>query len=44
MMLAWFFLCLTGTPRNIANTTHVVGLIVGMAWGFLSSLRPRTRG
>lgn len=44
MMLAWFFLCLAGTPGNIANATHVVGLILGAAWGFLGSLRPRSRG
>lgn len=44
MMLAWFFICWTplieifGNIR-IANVAHGVGLVVGMAWGFVSSLR-----
>src|SRR2546421_12848085 len=47
MMLVWFVLCVASnfSPlpflRNIANTAHGVGLGVGMAWGYLSSLRPR---
>jgi GlpG protein len=44
MMLAWFFICWTplievfGNIR-IANVAHGVGLVVGMAWGYFSSLR-----
>ena len=38
MMIFWFFLCYTGAMGRIANTAHAVGLGVGMAWGFLSSL------
>jgi GlpG protein len=42
MMLIWFFICLVGIlPFNIANTAHAVGLLMGMAWGYLSSLRYR---
>jgi len=41
MMIIWFFLCLTGIVGSIANVTHAVGLGMGMAWGYLSSLRFR---
>src|SRR5882762_1639414 len=37
MMIIWFFACLTGILGQIANTAHAVGLIMGMAWGYLSS-------
>jgi membrane associated rhomboid family serine protease len=40
-MLAWFFACLVGVIPHVANGTHVVGLVGGMAWGYLSSLRYR---
>ena len=33
----WLVLCMTGMMGPIANTAHVVGLAVGMAWGFLAS-------
>lgn len=39
MMIIWYFLCLTGFVGHIANTVHTVGLGLGMAWGWLSSLR-----
>ena len=39
MMLVWFFLCLAKIIPNVANTVHAAGLIVGLAWGFFSSLR-----
>ena len=39
MMLVWFFLCLAKIIPNVANTVHAAGLIVGLAWGFISSLR-----
>jgi GlpG protein len=41
MMIAWFVLCFTPLLGHIANTTHAVGLGLGMAWGFVSSLRYR---
>lgn len=34
-MLLWFFLGLTGLVGNVANTVHGVGLVVGMAWGYV---------
>lgn len=37
MMIAWFFLCLTGFMGNIANTAHGVGLVVGMIVGYLDA-------
>jgi GlpG protein len=41
MMVIWFFLCYTGLLGSIANTAHAVGLVMGMAWGYLSSLKYR---
>lgn len=38
-MLAWLILCMMGLFGNIANTTHVVGLMVGVAWGYIASGR-----
>jgi GlpG protein len=40
MMIVWFFICLTGYLRA-ANIIHAVGLGMGLAWGYLSSLRHR---
>ena len=40
-MLIWFILCLTGLLGPVANAAHFLGLITGMAWGFLSSGRLR---
>ncbi|HCU24061.1 MAG TPA: hypothetical protein DF383_03510 [Deltaproteobacteria bacterium] len=37
MMIVWFFLCLTGLVGNVANWAHGVGLVTGMAWGFLAA-------
>jgi len=39
IMLAWFFLCLVGVIPNVANTAHAVGLAIGVAWGYLASMR-----
>ncbi len=36
-MMAWFAICFTGIVGPIANTAHAVGLVVGGAWGFLTS-------
>jgi len=45
MMLAWFVLCysplLTPVVGHVANTAHAVWLLVGVVWGFLSSLPHR---
>ncbi len=37
MMIFWFFLCLSGVIGNVANMAHGVGLVLGMAWGFISA-------
>jgi GlpG protein len=41
MMLIWFFACLFNLIPHVANAAHAVGLVIGMAWGYLSSLRYR---
>jgi len=41
MMIVWFFACFTPLIPHIANATHAAGLAVGLAWGYLSSLRYR---
>ncbi len=43
MMLVWFVLCFTPLLGigPIANAAHAAGLVLGMAWGYLSSLRHR---
>ena len=41
MMIIWFFACFTPLVPHVANATHAVGLALGMAWGYLSSLRYR---
>lgn len=42
MMIVWFVLCWTPVLGSwVANMTHTVGLFMGMAWGYLASLRFR---
>ncbi len=41
MMIIWFFACFTPIIPQVANATHAAGLAMGMAWGYLSSLRYR---
>jgi GlpG protein len=41
MMIIWFFACFTPLIPNVANATHAAGLVIGLAWGYLSSLRYR---
>ena len=41
MMIIWFFVCLVGIMGPIANAAHAAGLLTGMAWGAISSLRHR---
>lgn len=36
-MLLWLGLCLVGIIPHVANTEHVVGLLLGVAWGFIRS-------
>ena len=39
--LVWFFACLLNVIPHVANAAHAAGLGIGMAWGYLSSLRQR---
>jgi GlpG protein len=41
MMIIWFFACFTPIIPHVANGAHAAGLIIGLAWGYLSSLRFR---
>ncbi|MCX6913145.1 MAG: rhomboid family intramembrane serine protease [Verrucomicrobia bacterium] len=41
MMIIWFFACFTPLIPHVANGAHAAGLIIGLAWGYLSSLRYR---
>ena len=41
MMIIWFLVCFTPYVPRIANSAHAAGLGLGMAWGYLSSLRYR---
>ncbi len=38
-MLLWFAICAVGLIPNVANMAHGVGLLIGMAWGFISGKR-----
>jgi GlpG protein len=37
ILLIWYVLCLTNLISSVANAAHTVGLVVGMAWGYLSA-------
>ena len=39
MMMIWLVLCFTGLLGPVANYAHLAGLLMGMAWGYVSSLR-----
>ena len=44
MMIIWFFFCMTpwaaaAIGSSVANGAHAGGLIIGMLWGWLASLR-----
>jgi GlpG protein len=43
-MVGWLVLCMTGAIGSIANTAHVVGLVVGMLFGFIPSWWARSFG
>jgi GlpG protein len=40
VMVGWFVLCLLHMVGNIANTAHGVGLVMGMAMGYLAARKP----
>jgi GlpG protein len=42
-MLVWLFICIVGIIPSVANTQHVVGLLLGFVWGWLRSPSPRSR-
>jgi len=37
-LLIWLVVCYTGVVGHVANTCHVVGLLVGMAWGGVAAI------
>lgn len=37
MAIGWFFLCFSGWVGPIANYAHAGGLLLGMAWGWISA-------
>jgi len=39
MLLIWFVICFTGLVGPIANTAHTLGLVVGVAAGWLAAQR-----
>ncbi len=43
IMMVWFGLCWTGLMGPIANMAHTVGLLCGMAWGWLAVQVARQR-
>lgn len=38
MAIGWFFLCVFGVIPHVANYAHAAGLIMGMAWGWVSGM------
>ena len=42
-IIGWFVICLVGIIPYVANVCHGVGLVVGMAWGWLSAKRVFSR-
>jgi len=41
MMIIWFLVCFTPILPHVANAAHAAGLVMGLAWGYLASLRYR---
>ena len=37
LAIGWFFLCLVGIIPHVANYAHAGGLVLGMAWGWISA-------
>jgi GlpG protein len=44
LLIAWFFLCLTGWVGHVANMAHGAGLILGGAYGYVSAVLARREG
>lgn len=42
-MLGWYLLCWTGLLGNVANWAHTGGLVTGMVWAYLATLKQTTR-
>jgi GlpG protein len=38
MMLGWLVLCMTGILGHIGNSAHAMGLLVGVVWGWVTTL------
>ena len=36
-MIGWFVICIVGIIPHVANAAHAAGLLVGMAWGWVSA-------
>ncbi len=36
-LLIWLVICYSGIIGNVANTAHIVGLVIGMVWGRVSA-------
>lgn len=43
IMLVWLVVCYAGWMGRIANTAHLVGLVVGLIWGRVSAAHARRR-
>lgn len=41
MIMAWYVLCWTGLVGPVANMAHTVGLVAGLAFGFVSARAKR---
>ena len=41
MMIIWFLACFTPIVPHVANAAHAAGLVMGLGWGYFSSLRYR---
>jgi GlpG protein len=44
ILLIWLVVCYTGMVGPVANTAHVVGLLVGMAWGGAAAILATRHG
>ena len=43
VMVVWLLICLVGIIPSVANTQHVIGLLFGLAWGWMRSQAPKRR-
>jgi len=44
ILLIWLVVCYTGIIGPVANTAHIVGLLVGMAWGGAAAILATRHG